>query len=93
MSALNKIGFSPNQSGGYWYREAQNRYTVQIIPVSQGWGLGIADQGGMRWGKKVFDSPVAAARHAFDYLQDSNMAFRLQRAVAEQVFNNRFILR
>ena len=39
------VGFSHNKRGGWWYREPQNRYTLQIVPSGKerrGWTLGIA---------------------------------------------------
>ena len=51
-----EIGFKPNRCGGWWYREPNNPYTLQIVPAKisdptkdeRGWRLGIARPGGMR---------------------------------------------
>ncbi|MDE0040924.1 MAG: hypothetical protein OXT74_02725 [Candidatus Poribacteria bacterium] len=74
------IGFKPNKRGGWWYREPQNRYTVQIIPARKerrGWMLGIAHRGPMRWGKHTYPAPEAAAFTALRYVADTALCDKL----------------
>ena len=70
--ALVDCGWRANKRGGWWYREPNNRYTIQIVPSGKerrGWTLGIAHGGPMRWGKKTYPSPEAAAFTAMRVVQ------------------------
>lgn len=70
------IGFKPNRRGGWWYQEPNNHYTLQIIPAGKerrGWVLGIAHRGPMRWGRKTYPAPEAAALHACRVVKDDQL--------------------
>ena len=76
------IGFQPNNRwGGWWYREPNDRYTIQIVPANifdpthdeRSWWLGIAHRGPMKWGLMVFPAPEAAALHACRVVNDDDL--------------------
>ena len=82
--AIVDVGFSHNKRGGWWYREPQNRYTVQIVPSGKerrGWTLGIAHGGPIQWGKKAYPSPEAAAFLACRVVEDNALADRIAEAM------------
>jgi len=81
-------GFQANRWGGWWYREPQNRYTIQIVPTntiheSRDWRLGIArpDGRGMIWGKIDFPAPEAAALHACRVVKDEGLRDKIAQAM------------
>ena len=75
------LGFKSNRRGGWWFREPSNRYTIQIVPSGgkerRGWCLGIARPSDIKWGKKAYPSPEAAAFQAFRVVDDIAQADRL----------------
>ena len=83
--AIVDCGFIPNRWGGWWYRAPSNAYTIQIIPPAdkepRSWMLGIAHRGPMRWGRKSYPSPEAAAFTAFRVTGDALAADRLVEAM------------
>ena len=84
--AIVELGFKSNRRGGWWYREPSNRYTLQIVPSGKerrGWTLGIARPGGIRWGRRSYPSPEAAAFQAFRVVGDTGQADLLATAMQE----------
>ena len=88
--AIVDCGFIPNRWGGWWYREPQNRHTIQIVPTStihesRDWRLGIArnDGRGMVWGTMEFPAPEAAALHACRVVRDDDLRDRIVQAMTE----------
>lgn len=78
------VGFSHNKRGGWWYREPKKRYTLQIIPAGKerrGWMLGIVLGGPIRWGRRSYPSPDAAAFQACRVVEDKPLADRIADAM------------
>ena len=79
------LGFRENARGGWWFRAPSNAYTLQIVPSGgkehRGWCLGIARPSGMKWGKKAYPSPEAAAFQAFRVVGDIELADMLAEAM------------
>lgn len=76
---IEALGWKHNRSGGWWYREPDNRYTVQILPSSFNHGLriGIAQQAPMRWLRRNFTSPDDAAAYALKEVGDLELYRKL----------------
>ena len=78
-------GFQANRWGGWWFRAPWNAYTLQIVPSGgkerRGWCLGIARPSSMKWAKKAYPSPEAAAFQAFRVLGDIELADMLAEAM------------
>ena len=77
----------PNSWGGWWYRDPDNRFTIQILPSntiheSRDWKLGIArPRRGMKWGKMSFPAPEAAVFQASRVVDDIALADMLAEAM------------
>ena len=91
--AIVDVGFTQNRRGGWWYRELQNRYTIQIVPANlfnpesdeRGWRIGLARPGGegMRWGSMLFPAPEAAALHACRVIHDDGLRDAIVQAMSD----------
>ena len=88
--AIVEVGFMPNSWGSWWYRDPNNRYTIQILPTSTihdscDWQLGIARPGrGIKWGTLAFPAPEAAALHACRVLGDDQLRDRITFAMEDK---------
>ena len=85
--ALVDCGWRANKRGGWWYREPNNRYTIQIVPSGKerrGWTLGIAHQGPIKWGRRSYPSPEAAAFTAFGVVEDAAKADELAQGMSKR---------